>query len=85
MRFTLPGALKTLGSPPYACTCLSTSADKSIRILVTESVYNLAPAGVISPIGFGFCMIKTNKDKLLTLAFQGQVVPAHVVRTYQAT
>ncbi len=30
-------------------------------------------------------MIKTNKDKLLTLAFQGEVVPAQVVRTYQAT
>jgi hypothetical protein len=30
-------------------------------------------------------MIKTNKDKLLTLAFQGQVVPAQVVKTYQAT
>ena len=30
-------------------------------------------------------MIKTNKDKLLTLAFQGEIVPAQVVRTYQAT
>jgi len=30
-------------------------------------------------------MIKTNKDKLLALAFQGQVAPAQVVRTYQAT
>ena len=34
---------------------------------------------------FIFPMIKTNKDKLLTLAFQGEVVPAQVVRTYQAT
>ncbi len=30
-------------------------------------------------------MIKTNKHKLLTLEFQGQVAPAQVVRTYQAT
>ena len=30
-------------------------------------------------------MIKTNKDKLLTLAYQGEIVPAQVVRTYQAT
>lgn len=30
-------------------------------------------------------MIKTNKDKLLTLAFQGEIVPAQVVRTYHAT
>ncbi|MCW4049915.1 MAG: DUF4438 domain-containing protein [Candidatus Bathyarchaeota archaeon] len=30
-------------------------------------------------------MITTNKDKLLTLAVQGEVVPAQVLRTYQAT
>lgn len=30
-------------------------------------------------------MIKTNKAKLLTLTFQGQVAPAQVVRTYLAT
>ncbi len=30
-------------------------------------------------------MIKTNKAKLLTLTFQGQVAPAQVVRTYPAT
>ena len=30
-------------------------------------------------------MIKTNKDKLITLAVSGEVVPAQVVRTYETT
>ena len=30
-------------------------------------------------------MVTTNKDRLITLAVQGEIVPAQVVRTYQAT
>ncbi|MBN1682059.1 DUF4438 domain-containing protein, partial [Candidatus Bathyarchaeota archaeon] len=30
-------------------------------------------------------MIKTNKDKLITLAVQGEIVPSQIIRTYTST